>query len=160
MFSSKLIGDVKERRNREKTNICLCLFVAIVSAATKQTYIIYCVAGHIDVSSVTPYVFSSLSHQLRPFVFYTVATMIMRCMHIVAPFFFRFSRRCRRRRLTTHTHITYTFHSHPLHLSLSLFFSLLLFKRRNSVQNCLSFFAVDVHIRSSPSSPLTHIFTL
>lgn len=50
-----------------------------------------------------------------------------------------------------------------IHFIFSLFlsfFSRLLFKRRNSVQNCLSFFAVDVHIRSSSSSLLTQFFTL
>ncbi len=131
-----------------------------MSAATKQTQTIYSIVDRINVSSVTLCVFSFLPLG-------TSVRLLYCCYddHAIytysLSFFFRFSRRrCRPRRLTTHIYNTLFPFTSTSSFSFSLFFSRLLFKRRNSVQNCLSFFALDVHNRSSSPSLLTHIFTL
>lgn len=112
----------REREKKKRIYICRCLFVAIVSAATKQTQIMVCVAVRIDVSSVTLCVFSSLALATsvrRLFCCYDHHAMYTHRLS----FFFRFSRRCRRRRLTTHTYNTlFPFASTSSFLFFSLFF--------------------------------------
>lgn len=143
--------------------------VAIVSPATKQTSRINCVAGWFVVSSVTPFGLFSLIHSLlRSLALYpsasvasTCAAMVMNYMCVQSLLFFSFQPSLPSSTSSSSSNNAYTqhtFHSHPLHISLFFsFFSSLLFKRRNSVQSCLSFFALDVEIRSS--SPLQQPFT-
>ena len=142
------------------------------SNQTNIYYVLCCrlVSRLLGYSLWTSFFFSLLSrsHQPRPSVCCDgdarCAPSLLSSLSLsLSLYFFRFSRRCRRRRrhrrLTTHTHTTHTFHLHPLHPSLFSFFFFFfsfflrsLFKRRNSVQNCLSFFAPDVQIRSSPAA--------
>ncbi len=115
----------KEReieRKRETTNICRSLLVAIVSAATKQTQIIYSIVDRINVSSVTLCVFSFLPLG-------TSVRLLYCCYddHAIytysLSFFFRFSRRrCRPRRLTTHIYNTLFPFTSTSSFSFSLFF--------------------------------------
>ena len=135
-------GDCSLLIHRERMKLHFCQLVAIVSAATKQTSIMYCIAGWLVVSSVTlcGRFFSSLlfslsrSHQPRPSVCCCdgdarCVPRLFSSLSLSLSLFFRFTRRCRRRRhrrLTTHTlsiyiHFILLFSSSPSSSSLFSF---------------------------------------
>ena len=150
------------------------LFVAIENAATKQTSIrTIRVADCCAVSSATLdglflffTFFLSLSLSLTSD---TSVRLLVRCARAqIFFFFFSFFRFQFQPSLpstspsSSNNASTSSFLLSSFSFSLILFFPPLLFKRRNSVQNCPSFFALDKQIRSSSSPPssLTSFLTL
>jgi hypothetical protein len=116
---------MRKERERETSNICRCLFCCHRerSNQTNTNHVLY-VAVRIDVSSVTLCVFFS------SFVLATSVRLLYCCYdddaiytHSLSHFFFRFSRRCRRR-LTTHIHNTLFSFTSTSSFSFSLFFFL------------------------------------